>query len=97
MWVYYYHGLEIESVLNYFMDSIFGEIEAIEHVMNLANPHNPNVDLVKIRQALIAHQSIIVETSGPGKCLPRGNNVIIEGSCRLDLCRAFQSGSRGGS
>lgn len=35
-------------------------LEEIKHVLKLVDPHNPNVDLVKIQQATMAQQSIDV-------------------------------------
>lgn len=42
------------------MDFVLGKIEEIEHVLQLVDPRNPNMDLVKVRQALMARQSITV-------------------------------------
>lgn len=45
------------------MDFFLGEIEEIEHLLNLVNPCNPNVDLVKINCTLITHQFVVVVVS----------------------------------
>lgn len=39
------------ATLDLFMDFVLGEIKEIEHVLQLTDPRNPNMDLVKVCQA----------------------------------------------
>lgn len=46
-----------KSIPNFFLDFVLGEIEEIEHMLKLADPRNPNVDLINIRHINYASNS----------------------------------------
>lgn len=70
------------DLMNHFMDFVLGEIE---HVLQLTDPRNPNVDLIKVRQVVVAHQSFVVamkeslleesKASEPGETLTSRNQT----------------------